>query len=236
MSLGASLVAGLLTLAAPGNATLRVPDVLARHEELDGRIVEVRGWLGRCFNFTCALYADPGSAARDDFNAPHLTIGPRNDFDRRARPYRNREIVLRARFDNGCITGLCLDRASVLNPIRIMPVERGSRPSRTALSVIDVILGQQDLIGRRLVVRGVLSECERLSCGLLGEDRNGREQRLSIGSSASFDAAARRHSGRTVEIEARLTDRCLPLPDSDSIPVCADRSSTLADPVFIRAF
>lgn len=54
MSLGASLVAGLLTLAAPGNGTLRVPDVLARHEELDGRIVEVRGWLLVARRFQCA--------------------------------------------------------------------------------------------------------------------------------------------------------------------------------------
>lgn len=117
-----------------------------------------------------------------------------------------------------------------------MPVERRPRPSRAALSVIEVIDGQEDLIGRRVVIRGVLSECQRLSCVLVGEDGNGRERFLSIGSSAAFDAAARSHSGRTVEIEARLTDVCLPVPDPDVIPVCADRSSTLADPVFIRAF
>ncbi|HKR24869.1 MAG TPA: hypothetical protein VJS15_06385 [Allosphingosinicella sp.] len=108
--------------------------------------------------------------------------------------------------------------------------------SGTALSVVEVIDGQRELIGRRVVIRGVLSACERLSCALLGEDRNGRERFLSIGRSDAFDAAARRHAGRTVEIEARLTDTCLPSPDPDVIPVCADRSSTLADPVFIRAF
>jgi hypothetical protein len=109
------------------------------------------------------------------------------------------------------------------------------RPSGTALSVVAVIHGQRELIGQRIVIRGVLSECNRLSCVLLGERENGRERFLSIGYSVAFDAVARRHSGRTVEVEARLTDVCLQDPDPRIIPVCADRSDTLADPVFIRA-
>ncbi|MBX3561558.1 MAG: hypothetical protein KF780_07050 [Sphingomonas sp.] len=98
----------------------------------------------------------------------------------------------------------------------------------------DVIYGQRDLIGTRIVVRGRLSRCQPLSCVLHGVDENGRERFLSIGFSEAFDAVARRYGGRTVEIEAQLTDRCLPSRDPDIITACADRPATLADPIFIR--
>jgi hypothetical protein len=104
------------------------------------------------------------------------------------------------------------------------------------LSVIDVIERQRDLIGTRVVVRGRLSRCQHLSCGLHGTDANGRERYLSIGRSPAFDTVAPRYADRTVEIEVRLTDVCLPDVDPDIIVACADRPGTLADPIFIRAF
>jgi hypothetical protein len=108
--------------------------------------------------------------------------------------------------------------------------------SGTAFSVSEVIYGQRELIGRRIVIRGVLSQCHRRSCVLRGEDASGRERFLSIGASDAFDSVARRYAGRTVEIVARLTDVCLASPDPDIIAACADRASTLVDPVFIRAY
>jgi hypothetical protein len=109
------------------------------------------------------------------------------------------------------------------------------RTSAGALSVFDVIERQRELIGTRILIRGRLSHCQRLSCSLLGVDRNGRERFLSIGWDAAFDSVAERHSGQTVEIKARLTDVCLPDGDPTIIAVCADRPGTLADPVFMRA-
>jgi hypothetical protein len=109
------------------------------------------------------------------------------------------------------------------------------RPTMPALSVNDVIRNQQVLIGRRVLIRGRLSTCERLSCAILGRKESGVERFLSIGRSPTFDAAARPYAGRTVEIEARLTDTCLPGVDPDVIAVCADRADTLVEPVFIRA-
>lgn len=109
------------------------------------------------------------------------------------------------------------------------------RPAGRAFSVAEVIYRQQALIGTRVVIRGRLSRCQPLSCTLHGKDGNGRERFLSIGRSAVFDAAAGRYSGRSVEIEALLTDHCLADPDPDLIALCADRASTLVDPIFLRA-
>jgi hypothetical protein len=110
------------------------------------------------------------------------------------------------------------------------------RSSSAALSVVDAIERQHDLLGTRVVIRGTLSRCQRLSCGLNGTDRNGHERYLSIGRSPAFDRVAPRYAGRTVEIEVRLTDVCFPDVDPDIIVACSDRPGTLADPIFIRAF
>ena len=104
-----------------------------------------------------------------------------------------------------------------------------------ALSVSEVIQRQDELVGSRLLVRGRLSACRPLSCSLSGPDRNGRERFLSIGRSASFDSMSQRAAGEMVEVEARLTDICLPSVDPDIIVACTDRPGTLADPIFIRA-
>jgi hypothetical protein len=112
------------------------------------------------------------------------------------------------------------------------PADRSS--SAAAMSVFEVIERQHDLLGRRVVIRGTLSRCQHLSCGLHGTDRNGHDRYLSIGRNPAFDAVAPRHAGRTVEIEARVTDVCLPDVDPDIIALCSDRPGTLADPIFIR--
>ena len=109
------------------------------------------------------------------------------------------------------------------------------RSTMPALSVNDVIRNQQALIGTRVLIRGRLPTCERRSCAILGRKESGVQRFLSIGPSATFDAVARRYAGRTVEIEARLTDTCLAGVNPDEIAVCADRASTLVEPVFIRA-
>jgi hypothetical protein len=63
-----------------------------------------------------------------------LVIGPkgttfreRAKFDALLNSYHGQEIVLEAKFDATCITGICLDRASVLNPIRVVRVIGANR-------------------------------------------------------------------------------------------------------------
>lgn len=108
------------------------------------------------------------------------------------------------------------------------------QPLGDALSVYQVIAGQSELKGKRVVIQGRISECHRQSCVLFGDDPQGLERFLSIGRSASFDVAVRGLGGRTVEIEARVQADCMPFADPEILPVCADRSDTLADPKLVR--
>jgi len=104
-----------------------------------------------------------------------------------------------------------------------------------ALSVNEVIHQQRAHIGTRVRIRGRLSECQPRSCVISGRREKAMDRFLSIGRNAGFDAVAGRYAGRIVEIEALLTDLCLQNVDPTIVPLCADRSSTLVDPIFLRA-
>jgi hypothetical protein len=106
---------------------------------------------------------------------------------------------------------------------------------RTSLSVYEVIALQATLIGKRVAVHGRLSDCRGLSCSLSGVDPKGNKRFLSIGPDLDFDAQVARLGGRKVEIEVTVTDECMPDIDPNIIPLCADRASTLIDPVLVRA-
>ena len=101
-----------------------------------------------------------------------------------------------------------------------------------SLSVAEVIGDSSALLGKRVLVRGRIGECRHLSCGLSGIDEGGRSRYLSLGGGNAFDRSVRGLAGKSVLIEATVTDHCMPHPDPDIIVVCTDRPSTLDDPIF----
>jgi hypothetical protein len=61
--------------ALGGPEVLSVSDVIARHEELDGQKLRVRGWIGECGRLSCTLSAVPADAAQT------VSLGLSPDFD-----------------------------------------------------------------------------------------------------------------------------------------------------------
>jgi hypothetical protein len=109
-------------LFAQAREPLSVNEVISRQAELHGRTIDVRGWLGECFGYTCNLYSDRASAVAQNHDEPHLGVSPAQGFDRRARNLWHSEIILRAHFDRTCLEPVCTDRPSVLGPARILRV------------------------------------------------------------------------------------------------------------------
>jgi hypothetical protein len=101
----------------------------------------------------------------------------------------------------------------------------------TPLSVVEVIRGADALVGKRVLVQGVITECRPLSCGLKAIDENGHERYLSLELDAGFDDSVRSLSGRSVLVEVTITDTCMPDADPDVIVLCTDRPPTLASPI-----
>jgi len=100
-----------------------------------------------------------------------------------------------------------------------------------ALSVLDVSRQSEALNGKVIRVTGVVRDCQRLSCALLSP--TDARHFLSIGNSDAFDRSIRRVLGREIVIEATLNNRCVVDFDHDVIPICGDRSDSLANPVLI---
>lgn len=105
-------------------------------------------------------------------------------------------------------------------------------PPPPSLSVAEVIKGSGALLGKRALVHGRISECGYWSCGLSGVDGAGQIRHLSLGGGAEFDRSVRGLAGKTVLIEATITDICMPNPDANIMVVCTDRPPTLDDPIF----
>ncbi|MBW8841706.1 MAG: hypothetical protein JF608_07845, partial [Sphingomonadales bacterium] len=92
-SLGASLA---VAAEAP---VLAVPQVIARHEALNGKVARVRGWLLHgCQKLDCAL-----SPRRDD-RQPSLSLGGSTSFDLALRDARaeGHEILVEGRVNRTC--------------------------------------------------------------------------------------------------------------------------------------
>jgi hypothetical protein len=110
-------------------------------------------------------------------------------------------------------------------------------PTARPLSVREVVEGAQALDGREIVVAGWLEDCRPLSCGLYGSAGEVRKEfpyYLSIGRSPWFDSFARRAAPRRIVLRARLHDRCISDPATETIAVCADRSGTLEPLALVR--
>lgn len=104
------------------------------------------------------------------------------------------------------------------------------------LSVRQVMENAETFDGREVVLSGWLEDCLGLSCLFFASRAESRKHPprylLSIGSSAWFDAFARRHRPGPVVLRARFDARCVTDPRTDVIAVCTDRARSL-DPVAI---
>jgi hypothetical protein len=128
-SLGASIG------AAAEAPALTVPQVIAQHEALDGKVVRVRGWLlHRCQKLDCAL-----SARRGD-RQPSLSLGSSANFDLALQDSRaeGHEILVEGRVNRTCFDHskdpdndsreltFCTDRADELADPRLISVYSSS--------------------------------------------------------------------------------------------------------------
>jgi len=109
-----------LLLMAP---VLTVDQVVARHGELNGQVVEVQGLLPKCAGYDCALWtkSEPGEPY---WNGRRLGIAYSAHFDRFAASFVGRLVLLTARLDDRCLRGdiVCLDRSNTLWPIGDHPL------------------------------------------------------------------------------------------------------------------
>jgi len=125
----ALLLGASAALAHDRRAPLSVEQVIARHHELDGRTIEVRGWLTYCHPRSCILSSQQGDAGDS-----HLSIASSSRFDRRATRMIGLRITVRATLNDNCLHGrgssraeepvivVCTDRASELrNPSLVEP-------------------------------------------------------------------------------------------------------------------
>jgi hypothetical protein len=123
------LPVALLLVSFPSHAApvaLSVTEVIARHRELNGRQVIVRGWLDRCRTLSCGLFASRKAAVIHRYGDDMLSIGWSKAFDRELLNRGPVEILLRARVNDTCMRPeiICLDRADELQPIKILRVWR----------------------------------------------------------------------------------------------------------------
>ena len=96
----------------------------------DGEQVTVEGWLGKCSNQDCHIFAtvsDMNIVSRSNYESDEwseafrrgISIGYDDEFDKRAEPLQYTFVRVRARVNKECWPANCLDRADVLQPISI---------------------------------------------------------------------------------------------------------------------
>ena len=128
------IVAAALTLAALGTGpaearepdVLSVADVVARHIELDGQIVRVRGWIRECHGRSCGIY----ETRAGDWRAGHLSLGGAPEFDRRVQGHGLVQVELEARVHAVCfndpmpagVVEICADRVDQLADPRLVRI------------------------------------------------------------------------------------------------------------------
>ncbi len=116
----------LATAAALSNngavPVLSIVELVDRHAEYSGRMVEVRAVMGQCRPLACMLYADEAALHTGQGSADHrnwLSIGPVDRaFDHKASGLFGRIVGVRGRFDDSCFSHamICLDRAAEIQP------------------------------------------------------------------------------------------------------------------------
>lgn len=121
---------------------MAIPDVIANIDALNGRTVQVAGYLGECAIYQCQLFRNASehgqaeryyrelmTAAREGrrpavttLDVPWLGVGALSEdrgFDRMAAPFQNGYVVITGRVTNRCrYNGLpaCTDNSTDLEP------------------------------------------------------------------------------------------------------------------------
>ena len=97
-----------------------VKQVIENHEDLNGKLVTVSGWLGECQRLSCPLYDSREEAQKA--NPYFLSIGGDYWFDFLTRGKSPSQITLRGRVNSRCIDEitLCTDRSDDLVPVQII--------------------------------------------------------------------------------------------------------------------
>lgn len=128
------LAAALLICLGVGSATARraptfsVAEVVARHIELNGRVVRVRGWIRECHGRSCSLYEAAVGAKGGGAEAAWLSIGWAPAFDRQVRQLGVAQIEVEARVHAVCfndpmptgVVEVCADRVDQLQNPRLI--------------------------------------------------------------------------------------------------------------------
>jgi hypothetical protein len=143
--------------AAPQPATLDA--IRAAPDAYEGKWVRLRGQINQCANFDCAIC--PEEATPDD---PQPGRCLRLDWDRQRGSdrehganfdpiYRYASVDLVARFEGGCLKGMCTDRAPVLFDARVIAVLK-RRPSADGLNArrrIERMVDPPEALARPLI-------------------------------------------------------------------------------------
>ena len=117
-----------------------------------------------------------------------------------------------------------------LLPVLLFSLSACSAATDRPLSVRQVIENAAELDGQVIVVSGWIEDCRPLSCPLYGSASEVAKEwpySLSVGRSRWFDDFTERHAPTRVNLRARFRNRCIADPVSQTIGVCADRSTTL---------
>jgi hypothetical protein len=124
--LGLHLLIALLSAeAAQAERPLTVKYVVENAHALDGQEILIEGWMSKCWQLSCSLYASADEVKKGWPYA--LSIGASSRFDPLLRKRTPGRVTIRARFNNRCVTNpvsrtiaVCADRPNTLEPLAIV--------------------------------------------------------------------------------------------------------------------
>jgi hypothetical protein len=125
--------------AASGPDTTTLDAIRAAPDAFEGKWVRLRGQIDQCFHFECAICPEEATPADPQTQrCLRLSWDRQRGSDREHGAdfdpiYRYASVDLVARFEGGCLKGMCTDRASVLLDARVLAVLK-RRPSAEGLN------------------------------------------------------------------------------------------------------
>ena len=105
---------------ADATEIMSVRQVIERFGELDGRAIDVRGWIGGCTQQRCGLFSSRREARRGVITGDAHVVRPVNSFLGGHNEQAVREVVLPVRVAVTCRnseTTICLERRGYLEPV-----------------------------------------------------------------------------------------------------------------------
>jgi len=89
-------------------------------QKFNGRTVRLQGWVNSCRSLSCAIDERPASDPKGA--GEHLSIAADAKFDQTIQPLLPTYVEFDARFDAGCVVGVCTDRAPDLTVVSLRSV------------------------------------------------------------------------------------------------------------------